>query len=86
MSHILTLEVPDEVFADLENGAASMGLDVADYCLNRLKNGSINGAAVEDDPFWKAAGSIEGEVPADLATNHDFYLAEAIADKHAPTS
>ncbi len=78
MSRILTLEVPDEVFAALENSAASLGVDVADYCLSRLKNG----APVEDDPFWKAAGSIEGEAPADLATNHDFHLGQAALDKH----
>jgi len=78
MSRILTLEVPDDVFAALEDGAAARGVGVADYCLGRLQNGT----PVEEDPFWKAAGSIEGEAPADLATNHDFYLGQAALDEH----
>lgn len=78
MSHTLTLDVPDEVFAELESGAASLGVDVADYCLQRLRNGT----SVEDDPFWQAAGSIEGEAPAGLAVQHDAYLAETAEDKH----
>ena len=79
MSHTLTLDVPDEVFAELESGAASLGVDVADYCLRRLRNGTT----VEDDPFWQVAGSIEGDSPVDLADRHDFYLAEEAMNTHA---
>jgi len=77
MSHIVTLELPDEVFADLQSSAQLLGVEVADLCLSRLQNG----ARVEDDPFWKLAGAFDSATP-DLAERHDFYLAQEMLNRH----
>ncbi len=87
MSHSLTLDVPDDVFAELETGAAELGVDVADYCLRRLRNGThaqaeLTPEEVENHPLMKLAGITESTVP-DLAARHDFYLAEEMMNTHA---
>ncbi len=86
MSHTLTLDVPDEVFAELESGAASLDVDVADYCLRRLRNGTaakpeLTPEEVENHPLMKLAGIFNSETP-DLAARHDFYLAEEVMNTH----
>ncbi len=85
MSQILTLEVPDEVFAELEHNAASLGVDVSQYCLSRLKNGHsedrLTPEEVERHPLMQLAGITESTVP-DLAERHDYYLAEEMMNTH----
>ncbi len=79
MSHTITLDVPDDVFAELESGAASLGVGVTDYCLRRLRNGThakteLAPEEVENHPLMQLAGIFNSETP-DLSARHDEYLA-----------
>ncbi|RYG69679.1 hypothetical protein EON80_09335 [bacterium] len=84
MSHILTLEVPEDVYTSVQQLALEAGEDVNDFCLRHLQadiEKEKRRKAITEDPFWKAAGSLESGVP-ELAERHDSYLADSIADNH----
>lgn len=77
MSRTLTLEVPDELYAALEEMAAEqkrsaeqVGAEWLSATIGRLAN----------DPLLKLAGCFESGIP-DLADRHDHYIAEHLADE-----
>lgn len=84
MSHILTLELPEDVFEAARELASQQGEAVNDYCLRHLR------ADIEAEqqrvtnarhPLLQLAGVFDSGTP-DLAARHDAYLAAEVMNSH----
>jgi hypothetical protein len=93
MSHVIPLDVPDDLYRRLEEMAARRGqspdglvLAIVDREVRVADNGhTADGVAVgkydpQADPLSRFIGMING--PGDLAERHDEYLADEYADAH----
>ncbi|MBI1830252.1 MAG: hypothetical protein HYR84_02235 [Planctomycetes bacterium] len=75
MSHPLTIEIPDAVFAYLQQRAKQLGKTpevVAAQCIE------VSVVPPEDDPLLKWMGAFSSG-PGDAAERHDYYIGDALA-------
>ena len=87
MGHIIQVELPPEVFEQVAKKAHKNGKtpeqQVADWA---QANATSIADEIEEvppdpnDPLEKLFGTLEG-VPPDWAHNHDYYIAEYLAEK-----
>ena len=73
MSHLLTLDIPDEIYKPLLKKARAQGRSVEETAADFLTASVLTEA---DDPLLRALGSLEADVN-DLGANHDRYITEA---------
>ena len=73
MSHILKLELPEDIYKPLEKNARREGRSPEEIAIEYLK--SIL-SKLEDDPIEKFIGAFHSDIP-DWADQHDKYLGQA---------
>lgn len=83
MSHILTLELPEDVFEAARELASQQGEAVNDYCLRHLRADieAEQRVASQRHPLLQLAGVFDSGTP-DLAARHDEYLAAEVMNPH----
>jgi hypothetical protein len=74
ISHPLTIDVPDDVFANLSKLALQQGKP-PEVLAQELVSKAIE--ELEEDPLLKWIGAFESNVP-DAAERHDHYIGQAL--------
>lgn len=77
MSHVLQLELPEEIYKPLVKNAKQKGRSPEEIAIEYLK--SIL-SKLEDDPIEKFIGAFQSDIP-DWADQHDKYLGQAQIEK-----
>ncbi len=77
MSHVLQLELPEEIYKPLAKNAKQKGRSPEEIAIEYLK--SIL-SKLEDDPIEKFIGAFRSDNP-DWADQHDKYLGQAQIEK-----
>jgi hypothetical protein len=74
VSHPLTIDVPEEVFSNLNRLAIREGKTPEALAQDLISRGV---QSLESDPLLKWIGAFESDVP-DAAVRHDHYIGEAL--------
>lgn len=74
MSHVLQLELPEEIYKPLVKKAKQKGRSPEEIAIEYLK--SIP-SKLEDDPIEKFIGAFQSDIP-DWADQHDKYLGQTL--------
>jgi hypothetical protein len=76
MSHVLQLELPEEIYKPLAKNAKQKGRSPEEIAIEYLK--SIL-SRLEDDPIEKFIGAFHSDIP-DWADQHDKYLGQTLME------
>jgi hypothetical protein len=74
MSHLLTIDVPEEVFSTLNKLALQQG-KTAEALAQELVSPAVQ--ELEEYPLLRWAGAVDSEI-SDVAERHDYYLGQAL--------
>ncbi len=77
MSHILKLELPEDIYKPLEKNARREGRSPEEIAIEYLKSILLK---LEDDPIEKFIGAVHSNIP-DWADEHDKYLGKTLMEE-----
>jgi len=74
MSHVLQLELPEDIYEPLVKNARQQGRSPEETAIEYLKSILVK---FEDDPIEKFIGAFHSDIP-DWADQHDKYLGQTL--------
>lgn len=77
MSHVLQLELPEDIYKPLVKNAKRKGRSPEEIAIEYLKSILLK---LEDDPIEKFIGAFQSDIP-DWADQHDKYLGQTQMEK-----
>ena len=77
MGHMLTLDLPDQVYETLSERAKQSGKTLEDLVLEWLTHTTRN---LTDDPLLQLAGTFESSL-TDVSDRHDDYIGQGLQEE-----